>query len=121
MNSRTGGLAGCLLALLPPLALAQPSADKAHAILKAHCHRCHGENGSAKGKFGYVLARDKLIARGKVVPGNAAESELYQRVQSGEMPPAGKTSRPSKDEILALRQWIDAGAPGIGTTVARSE
>ena len=32
-----------------------------------------------------MLDRDKLVARNKVVPGSPAESELYQRVHSGEM------------------------------------
>src|SRR5262249_12706470 len=70
--------------------------------------------------FGYVLDRDKLIARGKVVPGSPSESELFQRVESGEMPPPGKGPRPGKDEIALLRRWIEAGAPGM-VAVARRE
>ncbi|HYT89974.1 MAG TPA: c-type cytochrome domain-containing protein, partial [Gemmataceae bacterium] len=126
MNFQVGIGSACLAALLPPIALAQPAkapspAVKAQAILKVYCHRCHGENGSAKGKFSYVLDRDKLIARGKIVPGNATESELYQRVQSGEMPPSGKNPRPSKDDIATLREWIEAGASALETAVARRE
>src|SRR5215471_7005385 len=70
---------------------------KAQTILKQHCGACHGIDGASKGGFGYVLDRDRLIARGKVVPGDAAESELYQRVHAGEMPPAGKKPRPTKE------------------------
>ena len=102
-----------------PVGPARGNADlpaRAQAILKAHCYRCHGQNGVAKGKFGYVLDRDKLVARNKVVPGSPAESELYQRVESGEMPPPGKGPRPGKEELAVLQRWIEAGAPGLTTT-----
>src|SRR5262249_39121553 len=123
MNPRSGGLSVVVLLCLAPAARADPPAlaDRAQAVLKTHCHRCHGENGSAKGGFGYALDRDKLVARNKVVPGSPAESELYQRVQSGEMPPPGKGPRPGKDELLVLKQWIEAGAPGVGALAARRE
>jgi mono/diheme cytochrome c family protein len=126
MKVPVGQLATCVAALLPAVACAQtakapPTAIKAQAVLKAYCARCHGENGSAKGGFGYILDRDKLIARGKVVPGSPTGSELYERVQSGEMPPSGKNPRPSKDEVAALRQWIEAGAPALETSVARRD
>ena len=51
---------------------------KARVILKRHCAPCHGQDGAAKGGFGYALDRDRLIARGKVVPGSAADSELFR-------------------------------------------
>ena len=87
-------LSACALAVSCFLGLGVACADdpwaKAQALLKQHCASCHGFDGAAKGGFGYALDRDRLIARGKVVPGSAADSELYQRVQAGEMPPAGK-------------------------------
>ena len=86
-------------------------AVRAEGVLKAHCYRCHGRDGSAKGGFNYVLDRDKLVSRGKIVPSDAAQSELYQRVQDGEMPPPYKGAPPTKDERRILRQWIEAGAP----------
>ncbi len=126
MNALSGGLSACILTLVPALGVAGSSPDdtglaaKAHAVLKAHCHRCHGENGTAKGKFGHVLDRDKLVSRGQVIPGNAAESELYQRARGGEMPPPDKGPRPGQDEIALLRRWIDAGAPGIAVAARRT-
>jgi mono/diheme cytochrome c family protein len=86
-------------------------ADKALAALRTHCGACHGPGGTSKGGFGYVLDRDRLVARNQVVPGNAADSALYQRVRDGEMPPPGKRPRPGPDDLAALRRWIDAGAP----------
>src|SRR4051812_8975448 len=44
-------------------------AARAHAILKANCYRCHGQEGAVEGGLNYILDRDKLIARRKVVPG----------------------------------------------------
>src|SRR5579884_478537 len=86
-------------------------AKKAHAILKAYCYRCHGQDGALEGGMGYVLDRDKLIARRKVVPGQPDSSSLLKRVVSGKMPPPGEKPRPGADDVAALRQWIAAGAP----------
>jgi hypothetical protein len=84
---------------------------RAQAVLKTHCARCHGQPYSAKGGMYYVLDRELLVARKKVIPGKAEESQLYQRVAKGAMPPKSQTTRPSKDELAVLKQWIDAGAP----------
>jgi WD40 repeat protein/mono/diheme cytochrome c family protein len=89
-------------------------AREARAVLQANCFRCHGEVGNVKGGFGYVLDRDQLVARGKLVPGKAAESELFLRIEKGEMPPAGQKVRPSAADLALLRKWIDAGAPTAG-------
>src|SRR6516165_6601796 len=83
---------------------------KAQEVLKAHCYRCHGKDGAARGGMNFILDRDKLLARQKILPGSAAESKLYQRVLHGEMPPEGIKLRPGKEEVALLKQWIDAGA-----------
>jgi mono/diheme cytochrome c family protein len=95
-----------------------PAADdtlaaRARAVLEAHCSRCHGPDGPAKGGFGYVLDRDRLVARARVVPGKPDESELFQRVRDGEMPPAKQKPRPGPDDVDLLRRWIEAGAPAV--------
>lgn len=92
-------------------------AKRAYATLQAHCTRCHGPAGPAKGGFGYVLDRDRLVARGKIVPGDAAGSLLFQRVAAGEMPPRERKERPSADEIADLKRWIEAGAPAFEVAV----
>jgi hypothetical protein len=80
-------------------------------ILKAHCWQCHGEEDELKGDFDARLARF-LLKGGEsgpaIVPGNHAESLLYQRVALGEMPPGKKKLTPVQIETLA--RWIDAGA-----------
>lgn len=103
--------------LLISLSIGSPleadAATKARAVLQSHCARCHGPAGLAKGGFGYVLDRDRLVARGKVVPSDAAGSLLFQRVVAGEMPPRERKERPSADEIAMLKRWIDSGAPAF--------
>jgi mono/diheme cytochrome c family protein len=116
---------GTLLAVAGQLRVAHAEdrslAAHAQAILKANCHACHGKDGSAKGGFGYVLDRDRLVAGNKIVPGETAESELFRRIQKGEMPPRGRSQRPTADELGVLKQWIEAGAPAaVGATQPRT-
>lgn len=84
---------------------------RAQGVLKTHCQRCHGQDAKAKGGFNYVLDRERLVANDKVIPGKPGESEIYQRIVKGEMPPADQNLRPSQDDVVVLRQWIEAGAP----------
>src|SRR5947209_8655060 len=109
-------LAAAPLRAEPPAALAA----RAQAILKANCHRCHGRDGALEGGFNYVLDRDKLVARQKVVPGKPDESLLFKRVAAGKMPPEGEEPRPGKDDVAVLRQWIEAGAPAAQPAAARA-
>jgi WD40 repeat protein/mono/diheme cytochrome c family protein len=116
--------APALLALLLSVAAVRadppPLAAKARAVLAAHCAPCHGDGGKAKGGFGYALDRERLVARSKVVPGKPADSELYERVRGGDMPPLWSKRRPSGDELATLKQWIEAGAPDWQTAVPRA-
>jgi tetratricopeptide (TPR) repeat protein len=99
----------------------EPSlAQKVLAILKANCHRCHGHDGANEGGFNFVLDRQRLVDRKKIVPGNPAKSKLYQRLLTADdpMPPADEKSRPTKDEIALVKQWIEAGAPDFAVVAA---
>ena len=64
-------------------------------MLKANCFRCHGKDGSLEGGMNYILDRDKLIARKKIIPGKADESPLIKKVATGKMPPPAEQPRPS--------------------------
>jgi DNA-binding beta-propeller fold protein YncE len=104
--------AGFLPAASPPVPVPQPElASSAQAILRRACYRCHGEGGAVEGGLNYVLDRDRLVARRKIVPGEAEKSPLYRRLVKGTMPPAGEKPRPTNEEIAVLRRWIEAGAP----------
>src|SRR5436190_1504535 len=86
-----------------------PSAQEARSILQTHCAACHG-GGKAKGGFGFVLDRDRLISRQLVVPGKADTSDLFLRIAQGEMPPPSQKRRLTQAELKTLKQWIDSGA-----------
>lgn len=127
MSSAARGKLACLLvwALGSAAAAAPPDAaalaQKARAVLEANCHRCHGHDGTNEGGFNFVLDRQRLVARKKVVPGDPARSRLYQRLVSGDdpMPPADEKPRPGKDDLAILKQWIEAGAPDFGPAAVR--
>jgi WD40 repeat protein/mono/diheme cytochrome c family protein len=94
-------------------------AKKAKAILDANCHRCHGKDGAIEGGFNYILDRDKLVARKKIIPGQADQSPLFKRAATGKMPPAGELPRPSDADIAILKEWINSGAPSDAPHVDR--
>jgi WD40 repeat protein len=83
---------------------------EAHAFLKKHCYRCHGQDGSLEGGLSYILDRDRLVSRKKLIPGDARLSPVYKRVAAGKMPPPDVKERPTPAEIELLRRWIDNGA-----------
>src|SRR3974377_43750 len=88
-------LAGFLTAQTPDRAVT----ERAWAVLKTHCAKCHSNEGKAKGGGDYILARERLVARHQVIPGKAGESPVWQRIQQGEMPPPGKRPGVSADEL----------------------
>jgi hypothetical protein len=61
----------------------------------------------------YILDRDRLVLRNKLVPGDAAQSTIYQRIVEGEMPPAGARVRPNAEQLALLKLWIEEGAPAL--------
>jgi hypothetical protein len=117
-------MCGVLLSF-PPLARAQDDgpalARKARALLETHCYRCHDQDGTNEGGVNYILDRDKLIERRKLIPGEPDKSRLYKRVThpNDPMPPEEEKVRPSKDEMRLLRAWIAAGAPGATTPTSK--
>ena len=127
MSAKTIPLAVALLLIgpgvNPGLCAADPKrelADQARAVLKTHCYRCHGQDGSVEGAMNYVADLGKLVARKKVLPGNPDGSRLFKRVDEGTMPPPDEKPRPSDAEIALLRKWIEAGAPGGEAAPARA-
>ena len=91
-------------------------ARKAKAILEKSCHSCHGEKGTVEGGFGYVMDRAQLVARKRIVPGDPSRSKLFQRIESGDMPPEGKSL--GKDDAALVKKWIETGAVDFNPAVA---
>lgn len=96
-------------------------ARKAEGVLKSHCFRCHGQEGSAKGGFNFILDRNKLVNRQQLVPGKPADSKVYQRTLKGEMPPESVKVRPGAADIALLKQWIESGAPAAQQAAPQRE
>jgi mono/diheme cytochrome c family protein len=110
-----------LAGLVPTLPAAEAAGDlarKAKAVLEKHCYRCHGKEGKAEAGV-FVLNRDRLVDRKKLVPGNPGKSRLLKTVIEEEMPPAEVKVRPSADEIAILRNWILAKAPDFAPRIAK--
>lgn len=79
-------------------------------ILRQRCASCH-TNGNSKGDVS-MDTREALLKSEAIVPGQAEESALIERVTSDEptirMPPKGPPL--NAEQIATLRKWIDEGA-----------
>ncbi|MBM3274154.1 MAG: hypothetical protein FJZ00_03310, partial [Candidatus Sericytochromatia bacterium] len=92
---------------------------KAEAILKQHCHECHGGKKTAA-KLN-VLDRAVLLKQKAVVPGNVKDSELIVRITAKDdsiMPPAER-GKLTSEQIATLTAWVKAGALDFKAAVAQ--
>ena len=95
------------LFLLVPL-IAQVDYDsEIQPIFNLKCTQCHGNSA------GLNLSSYENIMMGSnngdvVIPYNHESSELWQRVNSGQMPPGNNDLTNAQVDLIAL--WIDAGA-----------
>ena len=87
-------------------------------ILAEGCYNCHGPNAPTRQDgLRLDIPEGPLADRGRfggpvVVPGNAEESLLFQRViheSEGARMPRGRAALPD-DQVEILRRWIDQGA-----------
>ena len=108
-----------------PARAAEPNdlAPKAIALLRTHCYRCHGQDGTNEGGVNYITDAKQLVRRNKVVAGSPDKSKLIKRLTSEDnpMPPEDEKPRPSSDEIALIRKWIEAGAADPGTPAASAK
>jgi uncharacterized membrane protein len=91
------------------------------AVFAARCTACHGPSlAKPRGRFGYVLDLPRVAAnREMVVPEHPDESELWDLVRTGEMPPSDSPTGPTTDaEKEIVRAWIAAGAPPASSSTA---
>lgn len=114
--------AALLLSVSPSGAAADDAAlaQKAQAVLKANCYRCHGQEGAVEGGMNYILDVAKLVQRKKIVAGNPDKSPLYKKVVNNLMPPPDEKPRPSDGDKEILRRWIEVGAISVAPVVERS-
>ena len=87
-------------------------------ILADACFACHGPDANARQANLRLDTREGAFAdRGGyrlIIPGNASESRLYQRMSHAEavarMPPPTAERRPAPEDVETIRRWIDQGA-----------
>ena len=87
-------------------------------ILADMCFACHGPDSATRQADLRLDTREGAFAdRGGyqvIVPGEASESRLYQRMshpqEIARMPPANAERHPSAQQIETIRRWIDQGA-----------
>ncbi|MCA9312369.1 MAG: hypothetical protein KDA21_14240, partial [Phycisphaerales bacterium] len=93
-------------------AAAQLFVARIHPVLEESCFHCHGPR---RQKASLRLDRPQGL-KTVVVPGDAAESVLFERISlpldhPDLMPP--DDDRLPEDVVQAFRQWIDGGAPWV--------
>lgn len=80
-------------------------------ILGRLCGSCHGEeairSGNVQAGIDYIEDLDRLVDAGLIIALRSDDSLLVQMMDAGEMPPPGVEPRPTRNDILALRGFID--------------
>jgi hypothetical protein len=99
-----------LLVAVPQVQPEASSATAAFAVFQKNCGGCHGDTGFAKSSM--LLNRAAMVRTGKVTPGSAETSVLYNVITGATEPrmPAGGVKLPDSD-IAIIKRWIDDGAP----------
>jgi mono/diheme cytochrome c family protein len=98
--------------------------ERVAPLLQQRCVSCHNPTKKRGGLD--LTARERLLAGGDtgpaVTPGAAADSLLLRMVTGAEAKMPKKGAKLTADEVTALRQWIDDGAPWPkGVTVAEAK
>ena len=116
MTTLSGDVSRALLLLAAPAAgcRSAPPARRdgrpRRAVLRTYCRKCHSGAGRPDQGRPPVLDRGALLRRKVVRPGQPADSELFQLVDCGSMPP-GDLPKPTPAEVDVLREWIGDGTP----------
>jgi hypothetical protein len=122
---KTSPLCGFIALLIgSPLAEAEVSFNRdIRPLLSENCFACHGpDKDNIKADLRLDL-REWALRPAKsgdraIVPGKPEESELLNRIVSGDadevMPPPKEHKKMSKEQVALLRQWIAEGAPYEG-------
>ena len=98
----------------PPAAAAVDYQRDIRPILSNHCFPCHGTDQESRQADLRLDQRDAALAHGAILPGNAADSPLLQRVLSSDpeqhMPPAEFNKPLNQTQQDLLQRWIQQGA-----------
>src|SRR5277367_4505906 len=118
LRVRREGLIGSALALLTAVgASAQTAKDVSFTndvapILSKNCAQCHAQS-PGMGNFD-LHSRDAALKGGThgaaIVPGDAANSRLYQQLTGAQKPQMPLGGKLTDQEISVIKNWIAAGA-----------
>ncbi len=98
---------------IPPALDPNSIPGRAYSVLAANCASCHNSILSFGG-MGYVLDARQLITSGRVIPGDANRSPLYQAIRENRMPLGTNLGIPLDNESKrAVQRWINDGARGF--------
>ena len=93
---------------------ADDESQKALAIFKNNCSRCHKGAGSAGGDFNVLDSSTMTVGKNGekpyIIPGNPDESYLLSRIIKKSMPPKDVAVRPSDEDVKIITEWIKKGA-----------
>ena len=96
-----------LLFFLIPLEAQVDYNSQIQPIFNNHCINCHGNMGGLN-----LTSYDNLMQGGlsgdEVIPYDYESSELWQRINSGQMPPGNNDL--SDTQVNLIAQWINEGA-----------
>ena len=103
---------------------ADDESQKALAIFKTNCSKCHKGAGSSSGAHFDVLDASTMTVgkNGKkpnIIPGNPDESYLLTRIKNKSMPPKDVTVRPSDEDVKIITEWIKKGAKPLVNNEAK--
>lgn len=88
-------------------------AARGSQLAKERCYVCHGETFNGSAQFN-VLDPQALVQHEYLVPGAPDDSEMWLRVESGDMPPEDSgIPALTAEELAIFRDWIAAGAPQV--------
>ncbi len=84
-------------------------------LLSENCFYCHGTDPSHREADLRLDLREEAITAGAIVPGDASQSEIIERMRFDKehkklMPPKDSHRSLSEDQIALIEQWIDEGA-----------
>lgn len=79
-------------------------------MLAKKCFACHGPDEHSRKANLRLDTREGAVGAG-IVPGNSSKSRIVIRMEHPKMPMPPTGERLNPEEIAAIKQWIDEGAP----------
>jgi mono/diheme cytochrome c family protein len=92
--------------------LGNPYESQAIAILQANCTSCHTSTTGPSNVYDLTDV-GHLVSSGLIVPGQPGQSQLYNAISTGAMPPGG--ALPAAD-VTVIEEWIATNGGAVTPT-----